>query len=1087
VRADGEPFDRRGVYQECRRDCAGTSASLRRSAVVLPRRHSHLLHRRRSRWRWPSEGRPSVAIDAANEAGAIVVTLPKPKPIATGSAVSVLSQHDTDRLLARLEPLPDLGGQPAPVMPPPVPAPPSPGTIQPIAFATPIGKAVTNAPIAAVVPSKPLVAPSISPSAEVRAESEIRIRFDEPMIAVAAVGTASHPPVSVEPAVTGTWRWIDTHVLQLTAAPRLPMATDFVVTVPTGTRALSGAMLATPAVGKFSTPPPAIRALYPKATLRPDSPLAVVFDQDIDPDRIAPLLSFAHDKTKIAVKVISLADARALWAKHPKLEPDPTKELGRNAIIVVPATGQWPPGWGQATLAKGAPSREGPRVSTTPSDLRFTVAGPFTFEGLTCGEANTPRIAGQRCPINSWLGVHFSNAIELSSYRSAKVQIDGTELQDVQPSGTNVVLTVPGDVGRSHGVSIGDGLVDEYGQPFAGGHHATFVTTPEVFVTRVEAPTGLIVLDPRFHIPQWEVTGEALASMRVQLYRVTPADYFAYAAYERHERATPPGTRVYANDIPIGPRHGVTARVDLRPALSAEGLGHVIAIATYTAVRGTPPEPSVVWIEVTKLGVTARVDGDHLNAWVHDITPARFLAPQSDVATSLVVDGRGVTARSPTAADGHAVFALAVAPTGRTNQVSQLLVTTATDSTFEGFEGAHWRANRQRDARWYVTDDRFTYKPGEPLYIKGWLRWSDNRVNPDIAVPDHGDTVDYVLVDARGNKLAHGTSELSDVGGFDATIDIPANAGLGYAQLTVSSRGATHVHPIAIQEFRRPAFSVSLEDDVAFAGTKPLVLGDSIEMRTEAKYYAGGGLPGGGVDWVAHLEWTTYQPPGWERFGFEPKHPRRLSRYDVPAVETRQHATLSGASTATSVFGMSALPFHQPAVLSVDANVTDLDRMTIRASSRPILVHPSSYYVGMREHPGSRDQLDLIVTDIDGAAVAGVPIDVAIDGVLGSEQYRDDAKIVETQHCKLASAGAPVTCSFKRTDDKLAYTATAVVAAAAPTRRSMRSRGTSRTIAKTISSSSPIDATTSRVTSRRSRSAPRSCPPPRSCRSRVRA
>jgi hypothetical protein len=977
----------------------------------------------------PSDERASVAIDATNEAGAIVVTVPKPKPVAMGSSVSVLSQQDTARLLARLEPLPDLGGQPAPVSAPSSPPPPAPGTIQPIAFEAPVGKAVTAAPIAPVIPSRPLVAPTISPSAEVRAESEIRIRFDEPMIAVAAVGTAAHPPISIEPAVTGTWRWIDTRVLQLTVAPRLPMATEFVVTVPAGTRALSGATLATPAVGKFSTPPPAINSLYPNIVLRPDSPLAVVFDQDIDPDRIAPLLSFARDsKAKIAVKVISLADARALWAKHPQLTADPTKALGKSAVIVVPVTGQWPAGGARAFLAKGAPSREGPRVSTTPSDLGFTVAGPFTLEGLTCREDATARIAGQHCPAVGWVRVQFSNSIAESSFHADKVQIDGTELQDTKPASNAVMLTTPDPVGRLYTISVGDGLVDEYGQPFIGNHHASFTTTPEVFDTRVQAPTGLVVLDPRYQIPQWEVTGEALASMHVQLYRVTPADYFAYAAYERHERRTPPGTRVYANDIAIGPRHGVTARVDLRPALSADGLGHVIAIASYTAVRGTPPEPSVAWIQVTKLGVTARVDGDHLNAWVHDITPARFLVPETDVATSLVVDGQGVTARAPTDKDGHAMFALAVAPTKRLDQVSQLLVTTATDSTFQAFEGAHWRANRQRDARWYVTDDRFTYKPGEPLYIKGWLRWSDNRVNPDIAVPDLGDTVDYDLVDARGNKLAHGTSDLTDVGGFDATIDIPANAALGYAQLTVHSRGASHVHPIAIQEFRRPAFSVSLDDDVAFSGTKPVILGDSIEMRTEAKYYAGGGLAGGGVDWVARLEWTTYQPPGWERYRFEPKHPRRMSRYDAPRVEVREHAMLSGASTATSVFGIAALPLRQPAVLSVDANVTDLDRMTIRAGSRPILVHPSSYYVGMREHPGSRDQIDLIVTDIDGKAIAGVPIDVAIEGVLGSERYRDDAKIADSQHCKTTSAATPVSCGFKRTDDKLAYTAIAQIA-----------------------------------------------------------
>jgi hypothetical protein len=101
-------------------------------------------------------------------------------------------------------------------------------------------------------------------------------------------------------------------------------------------------------------------------------------------------------------------------------------------------------------------------------------------------------------------------------------------------------------------------------------------------------------------------------------------------------------------------------------------------------------------------------------------------------------------------------------------------------------------------------------------------------------------------------------------------------------------------------------------------------------------------------------------------------------------------------------------------VLTVDSTVADVDRMHIRASSRPILVHPSSYYVGIRKRPS--DELELIVTDIDGTAVPGVSIDVEIEGVLGSERRRDDANVVETQRCRLTSAAEPVTCAWIRRD-----------------------------------------------------------------------
>jgi hypothetical protein len=53
---------------------------------------------------------------------------------------------------------------------------------------------------------------------------------------------------------------------------------------------------------------------------------------------------------------------------------------------------------------------------------------------------------------------------------------------------------------------------------------------------------------------------------------------------------------------------------------------------------------------------------------------------------------------------------------------------------------------------------------------------------------------------------------------------------------------------------------------------------------------------------------------------------------------------------------------------------------------------------------------------------------VTVEAVLGSERWRDDAEIVDTQHCKLTSAAKPVSCNFKRKDWQYAYTATAVIA-----------------------------------------------------------
>src|SRR6185295_3078560 len=123
-----------------------------------------------------------------------------------------------------------------------------------------------------------------------------------------------------------------------------------------------------------------------------------------------------------------------------------------------------------------------------------------------------------------------------------------------------------------------------------------------------------------------------------------------------------------------------------------------------------------------------------------------------------------------------------------------LLAASGGDSTFVALD-AWEKAIRTESALWYVTDDRFTYKPGEKAYFKGWLRWTHNGINPDLALPGSGETIAYTLEDARGTKLATGDARLSAQGGFHVEVDLPRNLNLGYAQLRLSARDARLTHP----------------------------------------------------------------------------------------------------------------------------------------------------------------------------------------------------------------------------------------------------------------------------------------------------
>ncbi|MEO8698925.1 MAG: alpha-2-macroglobulin family protein [Kofleriaceae bacterium] len=969
----------------------------------------------------PPGGRPAVALDRDATDGKLELRFaPRSAPPKQG-AIQPLPDADAQAMLAKLEPLP-VDTAPAPALRPASAAPPVSGAApQPIAFTGPTGTAITESPIAAPPPPpppppEPLPPPSITPTGDIRLESEVRVTFDQAMVPVAAVGTIATPAITIAPPVIGAWRWIDTRVASFAiAAPRFAAATTYTVTVAAGARALNGSILPAAATATFTTPPPMIAGVFPTTTLRPDSPLAIQFDQTVDAAVVAKHLRVVDRGRTIPIERITLAEAETRWAKHPTLGYE-SKLLGASYVIVAPKLA-WPAASEpHVVLGVGTPSAEGPRLTTAETDATFTVAAPFTALGIVCEGVEQPRLTGAVCAAKGAVSVELSNP---ATFDARQIQIEGQPYDHNSPIG----LTAPTTVGRTFTIAITGPLVDSYGQAFTGPRRLAFTTAPEHFTPTFYAPSGLFVLDPRFEIPQWIVNVQAIAAVRVQLYAVQPADYFAFLAYERGKRSAPPGKRVYDHQDAVGARFGATTRVDLRPALSAAGTGHVIAIASSTSGR----ERATAWIQVSKLGITARTDRDKLSAWIHRITPAKALDPVAGVATSLLVDGRRDSVPAVSSdAQGHAAFELMPRQGSGDGRTAVLLAATADDSVFAAID-SHERAIRTHHAHWYVTDDRFTYKPGEPVYVKGWVRWTHDGVNPVLALPTETELA-WSLVDSRSVKLASGKAALTAQGGFDLEVKLPANTNLGTAHFTFETKGETEMHGISVEEFRTPAFAVDLDDDVGRAGT-PLIAGEAIEMATTAKYYAGGGLAGARVRWNATLMAASYHPPGWEAFSFAPvrtlDEPYRRYR---PSIRKSETGALDGASVNSLVIGIAAVPGSQPAVLEVESSVTDLDRQTIRATSRPILVHPSAYYVGVHQKAGAPGTLEVVVTGIDGEAITGVPVEVSIEGVVAADRYADKPPAtVDLQRCKLTSTREPAECTFVPRDRKVAYTAIARV------------------------------------------------------------
>lgn len=966
-----------------------------------------------------------------------------------------LSNREVAALLARVAPLPQPPGQAATVRPPSA-APTAGGVATPLSFVVPTGAAVADRPVRPLPVQLQLAEPQISPVGDVELESEIRVRFDQPMVAVESIGATSAAIATIEPHTLGTWRWLDTRVAAFTtSASHFAMATTYKVTVPIGTRALDGAVTGRETVVTFSTPPVAIAEVYPRIVPN-DSPIAIRFDQDIDPSAIAPFIRIYDARGKsLGYQLIPLDRAKSAWDRNPSLSPraskrertdplqfgEPTRwnanTLGKHVVAIAPSS-RWPANAKVTVkLATNAPSAEGRRLSTAVSERHFNVAPVFALTHVRCHNTNYPPQQAT-CARDGDASLQFSNPIDEHRFRADMVKWRGRQRTEHVAHNDTIDLHLKSpqpSIEEHHVIEISNNIMDIYGQALAKPARAAIATTRPLYDPVVVAPEGLQVLDPRFQIPQYVIQSQAIGNLHVDLYRVQPEDYFQYERFERApKRNRVPGTRVWSKSYAVGARAGGVARVDLSPALD-HGRGHALVVTTVTPTTGVAAGRDlqkrwVAWIQVSQLAVTARVDGERVHAWASDIAPAQIGRPRENVAFQLISHtGKRWSNPALTDRDGAATIELPVsAPRARDNdhdagedgvasdnrygqaRANALVVASqANDSVLVPIDSLE-RSQRVHSARWYVTDDRFTYRPGEPLYVKGWVRWTHDGVNPGLELRQPSDRIHYIVRDARNVELASGTAAVTDQGGFDFAVDLPAAANLGYGNVALTLDDETYHHRFAIQEFRTPSYSIALRDDIEHDGAAPVVVGEAVDMAVDAHYYAGGGLPGAPVKWRATLTPANYRPPGQLDFHFEPIRERSKRRSGDKTTRAIGRQTLGADSSARARIAIHDLPVREPSVLAVDATVTDAGGQTIHAQSRKFVVHPAALYVGVRLKPHTTDTVEAVVTDVEGQLVPGVRISVVAEGVSYSESDRDDAAVHDTQRCAMTSALDPVAC-----------------------------------------------------------------------------
>ncbi len=848
----------------------------------------------------------------------------------------------------------------------------------------------------------------------------LTVTFNQPMVPVGTIAqlAAADVPATIQPAVDGRWQWIGTSTLRFDAAARdrLPMATDYTVTVPAGTRAASGAELATPYELSFSTPPAEVAGF--SADRREDLPLQPVFvatfDQDVDAGAVLGHVELTADGERRDVR---LATADEVTADESAQAADTVAAEGR-AVAFTTTEPLVPNQAIDVTFTAGVPSTEGPVLSTTARSYSMRTYAPLQITGVRCWQ--TP------CRPGDTVEITFNNELDAGLFDPDGLTIEPAVTgRTFSQFGNTVTVQGAWLANSTYQVTVPATLADVHGQTLGAPDTREVAIGPARPMVR--AFDDLVVTVDPSAAPAVPVVTVGHEQLHVTVWAADPAQWSdTVATLTRmiggEDIGEPPWPVLRDETIdvvgdPDAPAETSISLADVMPD------GHGQVIVRVASVREFPQNsedfwlnrPALAWVQGTDLGVDAVSDNEGQHVWVTDLSTG---TPIEGVTVGDIAGGQTAT----TGADGLAVLAL---PTGPPDGMGA--VTASRDGDVALLPSYRMATPVPTPVLWHLVDDRGTYRPGETYRAKGWVR--SLSADRQLQAWD-GDGVDYVAHDGTGIEIARGRAEVQPTGSFHLEFAIPAgaNTGTGWVSLDEGSSGGGQ-HPLLIAEYRRPDFEVTTS-----AGPGPYRRADPITVTANADYYTAGPIADATVTWQVTTSEATYRPPGWDRFDFGRWTPwwiagdvfreEPFGRIPCCGPVPSKVETFTGRTDAA---GTHALDLRVgaldpdvdglPVTVRANAAVQDLDRQTI-AGTTDLLIHPADLYVGLGGtatfvRQGQPLPIDVIVTDIDGAAVAGRDIEVVAGRTTG--RFVDGAwteELLDTTTCTVTSGPEPVPCTI---------------------------------------------------------------------------
>lgn len=407
--------------------------------------------------------------------------------------------------------------------------------------------------------------------------------------------------------------------------------------------------------------------------------------------------------------------------------------------------------------------------------------------------------------------------------------------------------------------------------------------------------------------------------------------------------------------------------------------------APETANIGYQPYEHVVL--VATVNITLKMSPTQMMAWVTDLQSGQ---PVANVPITFYDGQMELLGRLNTNADGIALLEIPRLSTLYATRFAVVqtqeqfgFTTTNFDRGVSPWEFGVSGDFEPKDTAVYLYTDRPLYRPGQPVYFRGVLRYQDDVT---FTIPQDMRQVPIIVYDPQDQIVYEDTLPLTRYGTFASEFTLDDGAALGYYRLVVDLTEGEYDYynyfslGFSVGEYVPPEFTVSVtpaEDAV--------VQGDEIEVLVEGLYFFGGAVNNAKVTWAALSQNYFFEYAGegyysFTDFNYDEGPGEYYGGYGEPVASGEGVTDAQGRYVIT--FEADLGKKTQSQEYTIEATLTDESDQQVSARAT-VIVHQGKVYVGLQpeRYVGTAEEelgVQVITVGWDSEAIAAQEVDYKI-------------------------------------------------------------------------------------------------------------